>query len=88
MTSLRVPYTRGRPDRVPSPAAFDELVALVAGVSGRPEQLVADHISDASGRCRGCYSTVAGAPAWPCLLAMIGQAIATGGPIQEPTMWT
>lgn len=56
-------------------ADFDELVELVAGLCGNPERLVAEHVPDASGHCRGCYSTAIGAPAWPCILTMIGRAI-------------
>ena len=66
------PATPRPPEQVPD---FMELVALVAGVSNRPELLVAAHVPDDARRCRGCYSTVLGAPTWPCLLAMIGKTI-------------
>jgi hypothetical protein len=56
-------------------ADYAELVTLVAGVADTPELLVAEHIPDPTGHCRGCYSTTLAAPMWPCILAMLGRHV-------------
>lgn len=40
--------------------------------------LLARHVAGPDGRCRECRSSVHGAPAWPCNLALLARRAAAG----------
>ena len=47
------------------------LAALLAQMPGVADKLLACHVSDASGYCRGCYLPQGGLVRWPCSLYVV-----------------
>lgn len=43
----------------------------IARMPGVVDKLLATHVADADGRCRGCPSARDIAPIWPCRLALL-----------------
>jgi hypothetical protein len=52
----------------PERALFLAAAREIARMPGMVDKLIAVHVADADGRCRGCPSTRDIAPIWPCRL--------------------
>jgi hypothetical protein len=53
----------------PLPPA-SEIGVLMAGLPGVPARLIAAHVPDARGHCRGCTLAQGAPPVWPCRLVL------------------
>ncbi len=55
----------------PGPAASGSMAALMADMPGVWRRLLAAHVPDRLGRCRGCRSDTGSGNRWPCSLHQI-----------------
>jgi hypothetical protein len=51
---------------------FEERALLLVGL-GVHQRLLADHVADRSGRCKGCVGAQGAGPVWPCSLARLAE---------------
>ncbi|MCY7344045.1 MAG: hypothetical protein LH603_19965 [Pseudonocardia sp.] len=59
-------------------SSSSELAELIATEPGAPGRLLAVHVSDGAGRCRGCTTPGTGTPLapWPCSIHFYASAAA------------
>lgn len=66
--------TRRRMHPDDQPVTTDVLAGLIATLPGVADQLLADHVNDGRGYCKGCALPQAGLARWPCTLHAVAKA--------------